>query len=346
MAEIAGLVVGGVALASLFSTCTECFEDVQLVRHYGRDFEVLAVKLQLAELRLNLWGRTVWITDTDTGQVGVNETWQREWPHVREGVGAALAGLTQLFQDIKRMREKYGLEQADNTQEALMSGSESGSSAVTGNPTATIDVVATLQNQNTSTAFRDLRDNFRRAIVLRQKGTTLVKKSVWAIHDRAKFVDLIADVSAYLDSLEAISAQIGVLTEQRRMFEARISQVSAPDSVQLLEDAVQGQEGEHGRQDESLQGEGGPRGHVETTASAPAPAPAPAPATAPASLGHEYIKAVVRGRARQINGNVGVGAVQGHTGNRYIEPEANDDSLQVNGELSLSNEAFQALVGR
>lgn len=234
------------------------------------------------------------------------------------------------------MREKYGLEQADNTQEALMSGSESGSSAVTGNPTATIDVVATLQNQNTSTAFRDLRDNFRRAIVLRQKGTTLVKKSVWAIHDRAKFVDLIADVSAYLDSLEAISAQIGVLTEQRRMFEARISQVSAPDSVQLLEDAVQGQEGEHGRQDESLQGEGGPRGRVETTASAPAPA----------SLGHEYIKAVVRGRARQINGNVGVGAVQGHTGNRYIEPEANDDSLQVNGELSLSNEAFQALVGR
>jgi len=43
--EFAGLARSSVALASLFSTCIECFDDVDIARNYERDFEVLAAKL-------------------------------------------------------------------------------------------------------------------------------------------------------------------------------------------------------------------------------------------------------------------------------------------------------------
>jgi hypothetical protein len=59
-------------------------------------------------------------------------------------------------------------------------------------------------------------------------------------------------------------------------------------------------------------------------------------------LGHEYIKAVVSGRALQINGDVGVERKPGVQGNRYVQPEARNESTQVNGATSA--EALQAIL--
>jgi hypothetical protein len=59
MPEIAGLVVGGVALASLFSTCIEFLNDIRLARSFGADFERCQLTLDLVKLRLSRWGESV-----------------------------------------------------------------------------------------------------------------------------------------------------------------------------------------------------------------------------------------------------------------------------------------------
>ncbi|KAB8343124.1 hypothetical protein FH972_022717 [Carpinus fangiana] len=59
MAEVAGLVIGGIALASLFTTSVECFETVQVGRNFGKDSHQLQLQLDLIQLRLTRWGESV-----------------------------------------------------------------------------------------------------------------------------------------------------------------------------------------------------------------------------------------------------------------------------------------------
>ncbi|KAJ2974713.1 hypothetical protein NQ176_g5910 [Zarea fungicola] len=39
MAEVFGIVSGALSVASLFNNCVDCFEYIQLGRHFGSDFE-------------------------------------------------------------------------------------------------------------------------------------------------------------------------------------------------------------------------------------------------------------------------------------------------------------------
>ena len=50
--EPIGLTVGVIALASLFSTCVECFDLLDAGRGFGRDYELLIIQLQLEKTRL------------------------------------------------------------------------------------------------------------------------------------------------------------------------------------------------------------------------------------------------------------------------------------------------------
>ena len=53
MAEAAGLIVGVVALASLFNNTVKCFKFVQLSRTFRKDFQTSQLKLNSARLRLS-----------------------------------------------------------------------------------------------------------------------------------------------------------------------------------------------------------------------------------------------------------------------------------------------------
>lgn len=55
MAEIAGLVVGGVALASLFDTCMNTLERLDAGRNCGEDYQEAALKVVLLGARLRRW---------------------------------------------------------------------------------------------------------------------------------------------------------------------------------------------------------------------------------------------------------------------------------------------------
>ncbi|KAH8789967.1 prion-inhibition and propagation-domain-containing protein [Hyaloscypha sp. PMI_1271] len=301
MAEIAGLVVGGVALASLFSTCVECFDDIELARQYSKDYEIFVTKVDLLRTRLDLWGRTVWVEKGD--ERVVVEVWKHEWSNVGESVGRSLVGIKETLQDVQTLQDKYALE--------TIPQSAKGPSVVA---VASSDVA--MVTSKTSKAFNELHNVFSKNVMLRKKETSVRKKTAWAIHDRAKFDELISTLSTFLDGLEKVSDQLGVLAKQRRMFEQEITQITNTESLALLRAAT-----------ESL---------TSLAAGAAGSASEGASNTNPSStFGHEYVSAVATQRAIQINGDVGLEEQMGKgPGNKYVNPKATGESLQINGGVS------------
>lgn len=47
------------SVAALFNNCVDCFEYVQLGRHFGRDYERCRLKVDIAQIRLSWWGEAV-----------------------------------------------------------------------------------------------------------------------------------------------------------------------------------------------------------------------------------------------------------------------------------------------
>ena len=64
MADPAGLTLGLVALAGLSSTCVECFGYIHSARSLGREYELLATKLEVGETRFLIWGDVIGILKT------------------------------------------------------------------------------------------------------------------------------------------------------------------------------------------------------------------------------------------------------------------------------------------
>jgi hypothetical protein len=53
MAETFGTVAAVLSVAALFNNCVDCFEYVQLGRHFGQDYERCELKVDIAQTRLS-----------------------------------------------------------------------------------------------------------------------------------------------------------------------------------------------------------------------------------------------------------------------------------------------------
>lgn len=51
MAEVAGLIIGSVALTGLFSNCVDTFQRIQRGRNFGNDYETSLIKLDVIKFR-------------------------------------------------------------------------------------------------------------------------------------------------------------------------------------------------------------------------------------------------------------------------------------------------------
>jgi hypothetical protein len=63
--EPVSLSIGAVALASLFSSCVECFDYIDAAHSFGLDYELLVTKLEVEKTRFLIWGDTVGLLQTD-----------------------------------------------------------------------------------------------------------------------------------------------------------------------------------------------------------------------------------------------------------------------------------------
>ena len=58
--DAVGLVIG---VASLFTTCMQCFEYVQCGKSFGKDYESAILKLDISRMRLARWAESIGLND-------------------------------------------------------------------------------------------------------------------------------------------------------------------------------------------------------------------------------------------------------------------------------------------
>ena len=207
MAEPFGIVAGAVSIAATFNACVECFEYVQLGRHFGRDFQTNQIKLDCCKLRLTRWGESVDIHNDP--ELGYLEPKPTELQTAKKTLFQILA----LFEDTAKISNQYKLK------------------AKAG------DDISVFSTNDMDPSLRGLNNMMRELAIKRQKNSNLLKITTWALYRSSDFKQLIENITILIGQLETLfpasSAQRTVLVTQE------MAVIKNAQELQLLEDAAQ-----------------------------------------------------------------------------------------------------------
>jgi Prion-inhibition and propagation len=175
--ESAGLTIGVVGLAGLFSTCMECFDYIQLGRTFGEDFGKCLLRLDAAKLRFSRWGEAVGLAVVSQGNNPIVLS-QQDY-NVAQSL---LQQIADSFEDTEKIAKRYQrhAEMDSSTNTAL-----------------------TVYDERTDLKVQEAKLHFQlRSIALRrQKSTTLTQKARWALYEKRRFDILISDITDFVDQL-------------------------------------------------------------------------------------------------------------------------------------------------
>ncbi|CAG8980067.1 hypothetical protein HYALB_00013392 [Hymenoscyphus albidus] len=116
MAEIAGLTIGGIGLASLFTTCVDYLDCITLARNHSRDLEVSLTQMSLLNQRLNIWGEIVKAQNNGYELPALRE----KWPQIGGAVGEALVSIKDAFTDVSALEKRYSLKATPESSSTAM----------------------------------------------------------------------------------------------------------------------------------------------------------------------------------------------------------------------------------
>lgn len=182
--EAAGLVIGAVGLAGLFTACIDCFELVQRGRYLGRNYLLLETKFTNQRLRLASWGKACGLTDSNDDQISQLE------PEVLDGLASTLSQLLELLSNGNALRNTYGLSHEPCDGEFVL---WTHARAHLGTKRQFLSLVRQTINGLKGEA----------AAVQKQAG--IARRGRWVIEDRQKFTDLILHMKDLIDDLEAFT---------------------------------------------------------------------------------------------------------------------------------------------
>ncbi|KAM0715092.1 hypothetical protein Q7P37_009557 [Cladosporium fusiforme] len=101
MAEAAGLAVGAIALASLFTTCIELLDYFELGQRYEDDYDLACTKINLLQARLSTWGQVTQIQEPGREHPSLRD------PSNRIAVSSSLITLRTILSNTDDLRKKY-----------------------------------------------------------------------------------------------------------------------------------------------------------------------------------------------------------------------------------------------
>ncbi|MCJ1229636.1 hypothetical protein MMC12_006305 [Toensbergia leucococca] len=211
--EPVSLTIGVVALASLFSTCVECWDYIDSARNHGRDFELLATKLEVEKTRLLIWGDVVGILHSSSHKRDPN----LDSPHVTKVIERILNCIYCLFTDSESLLSRYGLEQTTEDDERPESKA--------------------LINYQMS-VFKSSYQQFQARTSRAQQRNSVRAKARWAIHDRSRFSILINDLKQFIDGLKDITESPTNNRRQREFVTTEIRSLSSLKEVKLIQEAT------------------------------------------------------------------------------------------------------------
>jgi Prion-inhibition and propagation len=200
MAELAALVIGGVSLATIFTTCIDCFEYVQIGRQFGDRYSRCLLQIQVLKLRLSQWAAAVNQLEPIAGEEDVKT------------VQVILADITNLFAQAENIsiqfkRSKPEKAQIFNDQTDLEP-----------------DVDSLCQEMGRLALRRQQRAGFR-------------QKTKWALYKHKEFDDLISAVTKHVESLEALYISVSQAQQQLRCEDAKA--LEAETELKLLEEVAE-----------------------------------------------------------------------------------------------------------
>lgn len=168
MTDAVGLMLSGVSLATMFSTCMDCFEYVRVGRQFGRDVTRYQLRLDLLRLRFSRWGAASGVYE----QTALPTQEQRPTTDL-------LLQIEELF--------KFTEER--------MQASQSRSSAR--NPLA--------EEHAIEGAILPLCGSLRDIVTQRQKSSSYLKRARWALYGEAEVEKLVGDLTQLINSLYQVT---------------------------------------------------------------------------------------------------------------------------------------------
>ena len=215
--EVAGLVVGSVALAGLFESIVHCYDMIQLGRRQTRDYTILFTRLQTEKARLINWGMSVGLIALNIPGIQARPYDHRlELPWTNQAVANSLNCIRLVFAETSQMTRRYGLE--DISQEASQSGT-------------------TTRGNHRLGVFRETFEQFRIRLGRNRQDTPLRTRTLWAIHDRAKFQAMLDDLSTLREGLQGITSGLSPIAVQEDMLHQEIRRTADVESLSLLQEA-------------------------------------------------------------------------------------------------------------
>jgi hypothetical protein len=207
MAEPFGIAAGAIGIATAFTACIDCFEYIQIGRHFGRDFQTDLLSLSCARLRLTRWGESVNIYNDP--KLGKADTVVPETQLAKD----TLLQIVGLFVQTEEISKKY--RPAAKPSENLSAFSVT----------------------DMDPAHIALDNKMKELAIKRRNGSRFLKLTSWAIYHRAEFRHLINDITSLIDNIEnlfpAPQAQIALARQEA-------AELGNKESVELVENAAKG----------------------------------------------------------------------------------------------------------
>ncbi|KAI3326398.1 prion-inhibition and propagation-domain-containing protein [Xylariaceae sp. AK1471] len=203
--EAFGTVAGALSVAALFNNCVNCFEYIQLGRHFGREYERCQLKLDIAKTRLSRWGQAV--------AINMDPRFATDEPQGTsfQQVQAILEEIEQLFETLQKASKRYaiGAKQED---------------------------LELLQIQDMQPVAQTLHSRLNTIVSQRQKRTNFLKKAAWALYDGKNFDKLVEQMTGFVDDLEKLFPVEGA---RRTIAETEIEEINEDEpSLKALQSAA------------------------------------------------------------------------------------------------------------
>jgi hypothetical protein len=177
MAEAFGFIF---AIAGLYSSCVEAFDQIRAARSFGRDYEILSTRFDVRKARFLQWGDGVGLLDDAEG--GRHPA--LESPSLAPAVKRVLHCIEMLLTDAESFRSKYGLQEVPDDE-------------ATDNVASSDALISGRRRE----LFKASYTKFRAQVQKDQKETSLVRKTQWAIVGRNEFQALVSDLDSMIEDL-------------------------------------------------------------------------------------------------------------------------------------------------
>lgn len=201
-----GFTIGVAALAGTFTACVDCFEYIQLGRKFGQNYGQCILKLDATKVRMYRWRESLGFGDEPRQPFFASE---KEIKLAR----GLLEQIMDCFDDAERISERFKKH-----------------------ATETADLAVYDAQSDLDPNYQRLHLTMRELANKRQRGTSMKKKTTWALYEKKRFDRLIEDVTGFVDKL--IELFPAAQDHQKKLCKIEVYAIKEAQGLALLKDVA------------------------------------------------------------------------------------------------------------